>query len=400
LNVHQIKHGIMKHEVKPELLRQMNARTIFELLQLKGPSSRAELSKISKISAPTVSRTVDALIKASLLEELGSKTEPGVEGGRPATLVKLATKSALVIGVVLDVTHCQLAMTGLDGQIKEDHHFIFPTPKTYTTIIDTFVAKIKQLKSKSKGKVVGICLTAPGFNDRDTGAVIYSPNLHVLNGHKPRYDIEKLLGQKVIMFPESDALCLGENMFGKGKGNDDMAIIDISYGCGVGMVRNGELITAKNQLGMELGHIPVQIDGEKCGCGNRGCLETIVTDRAFAKAVSQRLEKHLNIGEIVDLIQRGHINADEEINTVLEYLAVGVAVVINILNPHNIFIYGKIFDIKQELFEQFLDRVHKKAFYPIVKNCKIQRSSGDKINGAIAGALNHLTNSLGPKYSS
>ena len=213
----------MKNNIKPKLLRQMNERTIFELLQMRGPSSRAELSRISKISAPTVSKTVETLIKASLLEELDDKTKSGVEGGRPATLVRLAEKSAMVIGVVLDVTHCQLAMTGLDGTINKDNYIIFPTPKTYTNIIDTIITNIKLLMSLAEGKVVGICLSTPGFSDRHTGTIIYSSNLPALNGHKPHHDLEKRLKQKVTMMPERDALCLSENMFGKEKGSDDIA---------------------------------------------------------------------------------------------------------------------------------------------------------------------------------
>ena len=166
------------------------------------------------------------------------------------------------------------------------------------------------------------------------------------------------------------------------------------------MVRNGELITAKNGLGIELGHITVQSDGIECGCGNRGCLETIVTDRAFAKAVSLRIGTELDIDQIIALIQAGQLDADQEINTVFEYLAMGLAIVINILNPQNIFIYGKFFDAKQGLFDKFLKLIPQKAFHPLAKNCKIQRSVEDKLNGAIAGALNHLADSLGPRYSS
>ena len=87
-------------DIQPPLLRRMSARRILEVLQDHGPSTRADITRRSGISAPTVSKVVASLLESSLLEE---GDVPAGTFGRPARLLQLASRSARVLGVVLDV---------------------------------------------------------------------------------------------------------------------------------------------------------------------------------------------------------------------------------------------------------------------------------------------------------
>jgi N-acetylglucosamine repressor len=140
-----------------------------------------------------------------------------------------------------------------------------------------------------------------------------------------------------------------------------------------------------------LGHVTVEVRGRRCGCGNHGCLETVATDTALAAAVSARLGRALSIDEIIPLLQAGQLRADEELDHVLEYLAVGLAAVINLFNPSKVFVYGRLLDAAPDVFDRLLDRTRRRALEPSMADCEVIRARGSKRLGAIAGIIHRLT---------
>ena len=101
--------------IKPGLLRKMTVRRVLECLQEHGPLSRADLTRETGISAPTVSKAVADLLESGLLEE---GMAPDHALGRPGKKLQLAQDTAQVIGVVLDVRECRVLSASLDGAIK------------------------------------------------------------------------------------------------------------------------------------------------------------------------------------------------------------------------------------------------------------------------------------------
>ena len=102
-----------QRRVDPVLLGRLNVRRVLEVIQAAGPASRAEVTRRSGLTAPTVSKAVDSLLKSGLLEE-GEAPRSAV--GRPARVLRLASTSLRVIGVVLDAPGCAVLHAGLDGR--------------------------------------------------------------------------------------------------------------------------------------------------------------------------------------------------------------------------------------------------------------------------------------------
>jgi N-acetylglucosamine repressor len=140
-----------------------------------------------------------------------------------------------------------------------------------------------------------------------------------------------------------------------------------------------------------MGHVTVVLDGKRCGCGNRGCLETVATDTALAAAISGRLGRTLTIDEIIPQLQAGRLRAAREIEQVLQYLAVGLAAVINVFNSRKLFIYGRCLDAGPQLFERLLELTRERALAASFADCEIIRARGNKCLGAIAGIIHRLT---------
>lgn len=381
-----MKRGSPK--AQPPLLRRMNEREVLTVLQRKGPLSRAEIARLTGISAPTITRTVGELLEADLLEE-GDSRHGAL--GRPGKIVRLASSKVFVVGVVVGGKRCELASAGLDGQLHQNSPRPFPTPSRYADLVKAIVRQVQRLSAERDQSLLGVGISIPGLLNRWEKRTVISPNLHQTDGQQLGEDVQQQLGVETTILQESHALCLAEMTYGAAREVEDFAMLDISEGLGLGVVNDGVILQGHNGLAGELGHITVVADGETCGCGNRGCLETVATDTALVAAVSRRLQRTLPIEEVVLMIRNGQLCADGEIDHVIQYLAVGMAAVINIFNPSKLFLYGQFLDIGAHLFDRLLRLTRERTLAPSLADCEIIRARGSKSLGAIAGVIQRLT---------
>ena len=158
----------------------------------------------------------------------------------------------------------------------------------------------------------------------------------------------------------------------------------------------GRLLKGNRGLAGEVGHITVSPNGRRCGCGNRGCLETEASDSALVHAISQRLGRKTDIDEVLQIIASGKIEITHEIEQICRYLAIGVATVINLFNPSTLFIHGRMFAADPALFSRLLTEIEQRSLAPAFSDCHIVMARGSKRQGAIAGIIEHLFNSLLP----
>ncbi len=377
---------------QPGLLSKINERQVLNVLQVHGPLSRAEVARCSGLSAPTVSKAVASLLASGLLEE---NEVADLTRGRPAKKLRLANQNAQVIGIVLDADECRVAVAGLDGALDPERQRALPTPASYAALLDGLAELCGDFMERPGMATRGIGVSMPGLIDYRRKCGVLSPNLPLTNGRSPGVDLADRLGVACALLQESHALCLAERQYGLAQGRDDFAMLDVSTGIGMGVMSGGRLLTGHNGLAGEIGHITVVEDGKKCGCGNRGCLETVAGDAAFAWRVSQRLGRKVGIDEAVARAQDRKEFA-EELAATCRYLAIGVAAVINLFNPATLFIHGRLFEADETLFDQLIELTGRRALAPSFAECHIVQARGSKLLGAVAGAIQYLTSSIAP----
>ena len=382
--------------VQPTLLGKINERQVLRVLQAQGPLSRAEVARFSGISAPTASKAVESLLKAGYLEE-GEADEIG--RGRPAKKIRLATRTAQVLGVVVDVDICRIASAGLDGLIQESISSEFPTPDSYDGLLDEIETRAFDLIRRSKVTTLGVAVSLPGQLDYRQGKSLFSPNVPLTNYHFPGKDLETRLGVECLLIQESHALCLAERRFGAAKGLDDFAMLDVNAGVGLGVMSGGRLVSGHSGFAGEIGHITVEAEGRRCGCGNFGCLETIACDAALAWSISQKLGRRIDISEMLELLADSPKRFDDEIERASSYMAVAFSAVINLFNPSNLFVHGRFFATNPEIFPRIIEKTKLRTLPPSYKDCHIVQAKGSKRQGAIATMIEHLTNSVVPEMN-
>jgi len=375
-------------------LAKINERHVLRVIRDKGPSSRAEIVRCTGLSAPTVSKAVASLQKTRLLEEVEGN---GPAIGRPAMKLRLATDSVQVLGIVIDVNRCWVGATGLDGELRDERTHQVDTPASYKDLIRDLVKHARALMARPGVRTLGVGVTVPGLIDHRRGLDILAPNVHVIDGRSPGHDLGRRLGLECVMIQDQHALCMAERYFGRARGLDDFAILDVSSGVGMGVMSGGRLVRGYSGFAGEIGHITVAPNGRSCGCGNRGCLETVASDTSLAWRVSRRLGREVDIDEVIRLVHSGELDIGQECNDLVRFLAIGLAAVINVFNPSTLFIHGQLFDADEALLARVLEQTSKRALAPSFADCRIIRAQGSKKQGAVAGIIQHLIDSVVPE---
>lgn len=371
--------------LRPQLLGRMTQRAVVEALRSKGPMSRADIARLTGISPTTVSSAVTQVVRAGLIEE----TDAEITGpGRPGKILRLTADSAQVIGVSVEPEFCEMILGGVDGNPNPDSRVRFPTPNTYTRLLAEIERIARPWFSRPNTRTLGLGLSLPGIIDPTGERSVFSPNFHQTDDQRPSHDLRERLGLTTVLIQESDALCLAEQRV---HGVDDLAIIDYAGGLGVGGLVGGRLLGRHVGLPRELGHVMVVRDGERCGCGSTGCLETVATDAAFARMVSAKVKRSLTVEEALAVADQ----YPEELDTVLEYLAVAVAAVTNLFAPPLIVLHGRMLG-RADLMAQLTERAARRKLAPFRERCRLVRASTTKAEGTIAGILDHLFEELGP----
>lgn len=380
--------------IRPALVGKLNERQVLRVLQARGPLSRAEVARESGLSAPTVSKAVASLLKVGFLEETDAVE---LARGRPAPKVRLATDTAQVLGIVIDAGHYELVSATLDGS-PHGPAVRVPAAHDYESLLDALERAARELMAKPGVRTLGIGVSLPGLVDSRAGRGVLSPNVPITDGHAPATDLEARLGVPCALLQESHALCLAERHYGLAKGMDDFALLDVGAGVGLGIISGGRLLKGRSGLAGEIGHITaVAQGGRKCGCGNTGCLETVASDSALAWHASQKLGRAVNADEVIELAKSGAVDLRAELREVAGFVAVGVAAVVNLFNPAALFVHTPLFEIDPSLFELVCELARQRALPPSFAECEIVRAKGSKLQGAVAGVIQHLTDAVAPE---
>jgi predicted NBD/HSP70 family sugar kinase len=279
---------------------------------------------------------------------------------------------------------------GLDGQVLVGKHARFPTPNTYARLLAE-IGRVAGTWLAPGTRTLGLGLSLPGMIDPTGDRAVFSPNLHQTDDQQPGRDLADRLGLPTVLIQENDALCLAERRVHR---TDELAVLDYTGGLGVGRLVGGRLLNRHLGLPTELGHVTVVPGGERCGCGNHGCLETVATDAAFARRVSARVGRLLTVEEV--MADAATLDVAAELDHTLDYLAVAVAAVTNLFAPPLIVLHGRLLSLAPDLIDRLADRAAGRKLPPFRDRCRLAASTTTKAQGAVAGIIDHLFEALGP----
>ncbi len=268
-------------------------------------------------------------------------------------------------------------------------------------IIETMEEALAEAKV-SHDDLGGIGIGCPGPLDLNKGIVLESPNLGWRNVEL-RDTLEKHFHCPVVVANDVDVGTFGEYKFGAGR--DARCVVGIFPGTGIGggCVYEGRLIHGKNRSCMEIGHIQVQVGGGRlCGCGNRGCLETVASRLAISaecaiaayrgeapnllKAAGTDLA-NMRSGVLADAIKAGDKVVEQIVRQAAKQIGIASASVVNLMAPDVIVLGGGLVEAMEEIFiEEVRKGVDKRAMKSLTKDFKVVAAKLGDDAGVMGGA--------------
>lgn len=295
----------------------------------------------------------------------------------------------LAIGIDLGGTNLRAALVTSEGNVIRRRKE--PTSKR---ILDSLMLSVESFFS---GDVVGIGLGVAGIIDRESGVISVSPNIPVLKGINLVREMKEKF--KVPIFIENDAnvAALGEKWTGTGKEFSDSVLFTLGTGIGGGVIKDNRLL----DVAAEVGHMTINAGGEKCFCGNSGCLETYASARAIISKVISALEKgreslllqlheggpyKLSAEDIYRTALEGDGLAREALKEAGRNLGIGIANIINILSPQAIILAGGLIGAWDIYIQEAIREASKRAFHELFERVKIMPSLLGDDAGVIGSA--------------
>lgn len=337
-----------------QFLKRLNQTIILDIIREHKAISKIELSEITGLSPTAVGSIVSELQKQRYIYEAGTGES---KGGRRPRLLQLKPGSYYSVGVDFDVDYMNLVLVDITGQIIGQKSCKVAGWNSIEKVVEKLELMIKEAVGEyiTYGqKLLGIGVSIPGLIDWEKAEVIMAPNLGWKNInfklHMDRYKDVPLYIENEAM---ASAIC--ENWVGSCQGIENFICINIKSGIGAGIFINGKPYRGVGGTAGEIGHIAVDENGPRCGCGNFGCLETMASagyiEQKARKMARQGLSAKLagfeDINKIsIDDVAKAARNGDETSADILResgrYLGIAIANMINILNPAKV-VVGKEF---------------------------------------------------------
>lgn len=348
----------MQKVINQEKMRSLNKRHILEYIQKNGPVAKAELAAKLGFSITSVSSVINELLREARIVGCGAAKSTG---GRRSALYKVNPEACYFIGLDLQIDRIIGLVLDYSGTVVTDMEVPLPGKDEWQA-----AAAIKQICSallKEHGlnqtKLRGVGIGIPGIVDTAAGLIEFAPNLGWKN-----VKLGRLLNLKVPVFLENEAnaAAWGEKSSGIARDCSDLVYVSVGLGIGCGLLLNGVLYPGRAFHAGEFGHMTVEPAGIPCSCGNRGCWEVYASNAATLKRYAQNSGKTLSDFEaFLDAARSGDPLACAALAETVKYLGIGIANIVNGINPEMVVIGGRITAARELILEPLLREIKERS---------------------------------------
>jgi predicted NBD/HSP70 family sugar kinase len=330
-------------------LRRSNLALVLDQVRRRGASSRSELVAATGLTRSAIAGLVGELEAVGLVVE----TAPAPDGrpGRPSPVVRVDDGRVVALAIEIFVDEIGAAFVRLDGSIVASVRLARPRARVAAaeTVAD-LVALVRRLGTEvreasppgARRRIVGCGVSVPGLVRGLDGVVVAAPNLGWIDVPLAESLASALgLGVPVAVGNDADLGALAESRFGAGVGSDHMIFVSGEVGVGGGLVAAGRPVVGHLGFAGEIGHLPVNPDGRRCPCGSIGCWETEVGEAALLERAGLDPDGgRLAVEELLDRAAAGEQRAAEALAAEARWLAIGIAGLINVLDPDTVVLGG------------------------------------------------------------
>ena len=376
---------------------------ILTLLSRRDGATIPQIADALGISIGTATKYVGLLLEENALEDCG-KTE-SVTGRRPHRY-SLRADAGWFLGVEVNDRYVNVGLMDFQGNLREKRiveGFSLESKGAFGRLCNILQRAIA-VAQESGYPIMGVCLAIPGRIDERTGesyTYFYEP------GKALALRLQEQLKLPISLLNDTRAMTCGEYIKGAGVGTQDMLLINVNWGLGMGIVMEGKLYSGKSGYAGELGHVYGFDNQIICRCGKRGCNETEISGQALQRNLVERIragessilsqrvlesEKPLMLSEIMDAVAREDVLCIDVIEKIGILLGEKTSGLINLFNPELVVVGGELAMTGDYLLDPMRMAVNKHAIHLVSKDTRICRSAlgmDAGIVGACLVARNH-----------
>ena len=371
---------------------------ILALLSRKDGATIPQIADALGISIGTATKYVGILLEEGALEDCG-KTE-SVTGRRPHRY-SLRADAGWFLGVDVNDRYVNVGLMDFQGILREKRiveGFSLESKGAFGRLCNILQRAIA-VAQESGYPIMGVCLAIPGRIDERTGesyTYFYEP------GKALALRLQEQLKLPISLLNDTRAMTCGEYIKGAGVGTQDMLLINVNWGLGMGIVMEGKLYSGKSGYAGELGHVYGFDNQIICRCGKRGCNETEISGQALQRNLVERIragessilsqhvlesDKPLMLSEIMDAVAREDVLCIDVIEKIGTLLGEKTSGLINLFNPELVVVGGELAMTGDYLLDPMRMAVNKHAIHLVSKDTRICRSALGMDAGIVGACL-------------
>lgn len=324
--------------------KQHHLRAILHKAYFRNTFTISAIAKHIHISIPSATSYINELVSVGWLIEAESKA---TASGRRPSIFKLNPSKKNFLIIDINTRTATIYLVDLSHHVRKKQAVqLAISEKDYPNLL---LEEVKKIEGEF-GKPWAIGLSAPGLIDKKKEENLTYIN-HNVDGTSLTQWLSEQTGVKSYLINDTRASLLGEYHFGYVKKKENVILLNLDWGIGLGILANGRIVEGSDGFSGELGHIQVKPDGKLCHCGKIGCLDTIASASSILASVVEGLKngeqsllqekkEEITIDHIVWAVKRGDSYVISVVNSAANELGRGLAVVIHLLNPHTVIIDG------------------------------------------------------------
>jgi glucokinase-like ROK family protein len=337
-----------------------NLSEVLQLIWRERQISRAEIARRKALSRSTVSQIVEELLELGLVKEAGAGES---QGGRRPIVLQFDDAAAVILGVDLGATHVAVTLTNLRGAVlawEYQKHPVRDDPPGALALVTALAERCLESWGGSRRLLLGVGMAVPSPVDPARPDQLNEVVVPTWKGVKVGQALRKRFRVPVLIDNDANLGALAERWWGAGRDVDNFAYIKLATGIGAGFFVDGKIYRGASGVAGEVGHLSIDPGGEPCGCGLRGCLVTVVGSAALLRRARALLARYpgsalagrdFGITILEDAALAGDPLALQVVREAAEHLGVGVAGLLNLLNPAVVIVGGGLARLGELLLE-------------------------------------------------
>lgn len=285
----------------------------------------------------------------------------------------LVSNNSYTIGIDVGGSRVKAALVSPEGQLVGQIVEKSRVNEPYPAARDHLIEIIYNLKTSNSQSISAVGIGIAGLMNSDRRRVIAAPNCPGIIDVPLANDIGHAVGMPVELENDANVMALGEGLAGAAKGVEHFVAVTLGTGVGGAIVTNGGLFRGWQGGGSEIGHICIDRNGPRCGCGANGCVEAFIG----IKGITHWLRRHAphlrnqNIPRISELAKEGDADAIRLFEWIGKTLGVALGGMVNLFNPEAIVVGGGIASAGPMLFDPLREEIASRAFKVYLPGLKI-----------------------------